>query len=414
MKNQATEFQLDLRTSEADAAFAQNSQLKPDSLKSGFKLLAGEARKFLSTSGARNSTESSITWPAVAFALCLLSSTAAQAGPIHVWEIQQQANSGFNTNAGYAPALATYGNTVYMAWTNPGDSTIYYSHLSGSTWTTPVQVKGIFQGAEWIAETRAAPALAAFNNQLYLAWTGKHSAEIGYSIFNGSTWQHQSPVMTGGNTDEVTNFAPALATWGGDLYLAWTEADNTIWYSSLSPSAGTWTAATKLPGIPSNSVPGASNGPALAADGSGPYIAWNSDSTQSIWSSSLLGPAEKFTLPLHVLPDPPETSYSPGSTEYNNSVFIAWANGGTYGPVWVALLSGPSLAPTPIQVQGSGWEAETSAAPAMVSGGDSIYIAWSGRTGAIWWTTLTLELIPAAESDGCGLYCTRCCTPPPR
>jgi hypothetical protein len=365
-------------------------------------------------SGARNFMESSIIGPAVAFAICLLSSTTAQAGPIHVWEIQQQANAGFKTNAGYAPALATYGNTVYMAWTNPDDSTIYYSHLNGSTWAAPVQVTGIFQDAEWIAETRAAPALAAFNNQLYLAWTGKSSAEIYYSSFNGSTWEHQNRVIPAGNTDEVTNFAPALAAWGGDLYLAWTEADDTIWYSSLPLSAATWTAATKLSGIPSSSVPGASNGPALAVDGSGPFIAWNSYSTQSIWSSSLVGPAEKFNLPLHVLPDPPETSYSPGSTEYNNSVFIAWANGGTYGPVWVGVLSGPSLAPTPIQVQGSGWEAETSASPAMVSGGDSIYIAWSGRTGTIWWTTLTLELVNAAESEGCGLNCTRCCTPPPR
>lgn len=386
MKNQTAEFQLDLRTSKAD------SVLK----------------------GSRKRIQNHLSVAALAMLLpSFLNPTTALAGPIHVWEIQQQANSGFNTNAGYAPALATYGNTVYMAWTNPNDSTIYYSHLSGSTWTAPVQVTGIFQGAEWIAETRSAPALASFNNQLYLAWTGKNSAEIYYSNFNGS-WTHQSPVMPAGNTYAVTNFAPALAPWGGELYLAWTEADNSISYSSLALSAGTWTAATKLSSVPSNSVPGASNGPALAADASGPFIAWNSDPTQSIWSSSLLGPAEKFNLPLHVLPAPPETSFSPGLTQYGNSVYMAWANGGTYSPVWVAVLAGPSLAPTPIQVQGSAWEAETSAAPAMVAGGNSIYIAWSGRTGNIWWTTLTLELINAAESDGCGLNCSRCCTPPPR
>jgi hypothetical protein len=49
MKNQTAEFQLDLRTSEADAAFAQTSQLKPESFKSGFKFLIGEATKLFST-----------------------------------------------------------------------------------------------------------------------------------------------------------------------------------------------------------------------------------------------------------------------------------------------------------------------------------------------------------------------------
>ena len=437
MKNHTTDFQLDFRASEADAAFAQNSQLKTSiavtnahaatasilkgSLKRSQKHLSVAALvmllpTFLRNSGARNSMKSSITWPVVAFAICLLSSTTAQAGPIHVWEIQQQLNSGFTTDAGYAPALATYGNTVYMAWANPDDSSIYYSHLNGSTWSPIAQVGGTFRGEKWIAGTRSAPALAAFNNQLYLAWTGKLSGVIYYSSFNGSTWAHQSPVIPAGSPDEVTNFAPALAAWGSDLYLAWAGADNTIWYSSLSLSAGAWTAATQLSGVPSNSVPDASNGPALAADGSGLYIAWNSDPTQSIWFSSLVGPAEKFNPPVPVAPDPgPETNYSPALTEYDNAVFIAWANGAAYSPVWVAALSGFPSPPAPIQVQGSGWEAETSAAPAMVAGGDSIYIAWSGRTGNIWWTTRTLELVSGAEDYAhCGRYCTQCCQAPPR
>jgi hypothetical protein len=37
MKNQTADFQLDPRTSEADAAFVQTSQLKPDAFTSGFK-----------------------------------------------------------------------------------------------------------------------------------------------------------------------------------------------------------------------------------------------------------------------------------------------------------------------------------------------------------------------------------------
>ncbi len=60
----------------------------------------------------------SIGCAAIATAISLLGFTEAKASLPPEWTVQKQAPTGLTTIAGYGPALAAFNNTVYMAWTN--------------------------------------------------------------------------------------------------------------------------------------------------------------------------------------------------------------------------------------------------------------------------------------------------------
>ena len=69
----------------------------------------------------------------------------------------------------HAPALATFGNLLYMAWKGAragldDDQHLYWTTFDGTTWSPQQQVP--------VSETSVGPALAVYQDQLYMAWKG--------------------------------------------------------------------------------------------------------------------------------------------------------------------------------------------------------------------------------------------------
>jgi len=76
--------------------------------------------------------------------------------------------------------------------------------------------------------TSTTPALASYGGRLYMVWKGINDTGIYYSFFDGGFWSPQQ--LTSG--DRGTSSAPALASYGGSLYMAWKGIDDTgIYYS---------------------------------------------------------------------------------------------------------------------------------------------------------------------------------------
>jgi hypothetical protein len=159
-----------------------------------------------------------------------------------------------------APALAAAGSTLYLAWrgqsTSPTDA-IYYSTNTGSGWSPQTTV------CSSTCQTTAAPALAAtcqsgilgqspcFTPTLYLAWaTASNQVEV--ASYNGSAWTFLPPPVA----SPYPGTAPALAVYDNMLYLAWTqEAMGTfqVMYATYPLSGTGWN--SPLPTPASSTVP---------------------------------------------------------------------------------------------------------------------------------------------------------------
>jgi hypothetical protein len=173
----------------------------------------------------------------------------------------QQSISG--TSSYYAPALASNGETLYLAWTST--SSIYY--MTSSDWGTAIgPVCADCPGAI------SAPALAVSGSNLYLAWltlnTGSgYGIEFAYNA--GSGWQVENPKIPFG---AVGGTAPALAVYGNTVFLAWLApgSPQMINYATRPVSGGPWSSVGTVSGTEGSA------GPALGVYGGGGslYLAW--------------------------------------------------------------------------------------------------------------------------------------------
>lgn len=146
-----------------------------------------------------------------------------------------------------SPALAVFNNKLYVA--HRGCKTDIYSGFE--VWF------GTFNGGNWAPEdlvpgvtTVCSPAIAAFNNKLYMV----HQGRIGYSIygsaFDGTSWSKDKVI-----SDFCTTDTPALAMFNGQLFMAyrgcaWGEYQgNEIWWATTSDGVNWNGSGRAIPGV---------------------------------------------------------------------------------------------------------------------------------------------------------------------
>lgn len=176
------------------------------------------------------------------------------------------------------PALAIFNGVIYIAWagTDPGH-TLNVAHSVGltGTFTTPVTP---FKGG---VNTNDGVALAAFNGRLYLAWTGTdsgHTLNVASSA-DGVSWNPPAlPFKKPGSQN--SDWGPALASFNGRLYLAWTGTDSNHTLNVASSTDGVHFGSPALPFVGEGRE--TDSAPALAVAGTPEklYIAWTGTDTQ--------------------------------------------------------------------------------------------------------------------------------------
>ena len=235
-------------------------------------------------------------------------------------------------------------------------------------------------GSGWTAETNTAPALANFGGSVYLAWKGASSNEIWYTQ-GPSTWSHQAPV-----SGALTTQAPALAA-GSALSLAWrgqsTATTDKIYYATNTGS-GFGAHATVC-----NTAECAETiaSPALAANGATIYVAWTT-SSDDIMLATYTGVWTFAATPASF-----QTSTAPSLAVYDGQLFLAWLQEGTNQLMYAtAPLSSIAWPASGISVGGTTWSAQSGAAPGFgvyvselvkTPNPAGLYIGWTTGTGAI-------------------------------
>jgi hypothetical protein len=201
----------------------------------------------------------------------------------------------------------------------------------GLAQSTPQQVKT----SSWQLLTTASPAVASDGTNRYIAWMGLNN-KVYFAVFNGTSWiDHQ--IVGGSGWTAETSAAPALAYVSGTaVWLAWKGVSgNDIWYSIWNGTS--WSTQQTVSG--------------------------------SGWAAG--------------------TNSPPALVNFFGTVYVMWEGDGSTSSIWYSYYSGGAWSAQET-VSGSGWTAETNAAPSVITDalGDSyLLLFWKGKSGDSIWGT---------------------------
>jgi hypothetical protein len=117
------------------------------------------------------------------------------------------------------PALAVFNGRLYIAWTgregvfNDDRFVNIMSTSNGVNWGNKVTLPEL-------THSETGPALAAFDGQLYVAWTGKDHHLNVESSSNGVSWGNKVTLP------ETSQEDPGLASFNGRLFIGWKGTDD--------------------------------------------------------------------------------------------------------------------------------------------------------------------------------------------
>jgi IPT/TIG domain len=184
-----------------------------------------------------------------------------------------------------APALAVFNETLYIAWTaNSGQSVNLMSSADGVNFAAHVVLRDPVQGV--IQTANRGPALISFNDRLYAAWSDKSTSVVTImSSADGLTFGNRLQVTDPqqGGAAQSSDASPAMAVFDDTLYIAWTGT-----------SKGSVNVMTSTDGVTFGNHQQLSNagkaesawplaGPALAVFDDTLYLAWVSTLSGEQW-----------------------------------------------------------------------------------------------------------------------------------
>jgi hypothetical protein len=220
--------------------------------------------------------------------------------------------------------------------------------------------------------------LAVSNQRLHRAWKADDTSKIHHSSSSdGLTWTDAQPIP-----DAYTSHGPALAVYNDTLYLAYRGSNTYIYMSSLSPD-GQWSSPRRIAGRTSHS-------PALSAGGTyyRLYCLWKGEGTDTrMFTTSGSSEDPYLLLPVNVggweLEVSGRTSHNPALTRVGSTVYRLWKGEGTDTRMFISTSdhpdgpagSGNHIWSPPQQVGG-----RTSHGPALTLGPVGLYRLWKNST----------------------------------
>jgi len=273
-----------------------------------------------------------------------------------------------NATSGFSPALIDFNGIIRIAWTTKYE--IRIARYGPGPKLTNDHGLGEY--------SLHAPALAVFNNRLYIAWTGtdKYALLNVKSSKDGETFGNKITLREDGA------YGPALAVFKNRLYLAWTGVDKQHSLNIISSSDGVNFSNKQILGQSSIAGPALMTIPARwPYPGSGDerlFITWTGPDKGMNIARSDDGAHFDFSntrIPSETSNDRPVLSFTkPGQT----GIMQLWFTGtdARLNLLASTMVGDVPLAPT--FVQKSTFDDTSIAGPAMYNG----YLAWTGTDDA--------------------------------
>lgn len=173
----------------------------------------------------------------------------------------------------HAPALASHNGRLFIAWTGRGDGNLnvarvaLFANTAGAFGIEGLEDKIILRDT-----SEDAPALASHGGRLFLAWkgSGNDALNLAFSDDNGQTFRGNRPFS------DTSHHAPALASHNGRLFMAWTgRGDGNLNVAKVTLFANT-AGAFGIEGLEEKVTLGdtSEDAPALASHDGRLFLAW--------------------------------------------------------------------------------------------------------------------------------------------
>jgi len=210
--------------------------------------------------------------------------------------------TGIAANGGCS--MAGFGGQEYVAWTDPSSGAVDYDTVDQTTGGVidPISLFGAF--------SNFAPALASWNNNLYIAWTGTN----GKLNVRDITTSFQKSF-------EASSAAPALNGGPGYLEIAWLGSTNT----HLNVAALSSGLSENCKETFANETSALS--PGLTTLNGRPYLSWTGQDSLghiNLIADSSASNGCAFPNSSGKIGDAYESVSAPGLSQFNGAVWIIW------------------------------------------------------------------------------------------
>ena len=139
-----------------------------------------------------------------------------------------------------SPAVAAFQDRLYMSHLDSAAGGLYWSSFGGDHWADPQPLAGY--------QSSFCPAMAAWGNHLNLAYVDSRTSNIHVAAYDGFQWG------VAVDTRLAATAAPAMAHFNNRAYLFNLSAANEIVYSTCSGSCSAWSPFVGT-GLYSQSIP---------------------------------------------------------------------------------------------------------------------------------------------------------------
>lgn len=288
-------------------------------------------------------------------------------------QVSQAAENLSTTGRTTAPLLSANGSNVYVVWSQTvgtGVAQIYEatSTTYGASFSAPVQVS---------TETAASitPVIASWGNNVYVAWTSGTDSYLSCSSNLGASWTHPYEY---GNQHE-----PEIAAWGSYVYVvsdAGMVINSNVNVNSCS-NASSWKAQ--------NIHPWGSE-PCIWTYSQNVYASWESKSNTSVVYYSYSNTYGSSWTPVRVLATTMNDTWAPMVWAYGNSAWIAYHSnpGGSLSRVYVYTTNNAGKNWTgPVGLSTTPKSGSDTSFPFTVvsSDGQNVFVAWSQQIKTGYW-----------------------------
>jgi hypothetical protein len=151
-------------------------------------------------------------------------------------------DSSISPQSDCSPAVVSYGGKVYMFYTGATFDTLYQSIFdpSTSTWSGNVTISSLPGGINPASDTT--PAVANFAGKIFLVYESASLDDVYVATWDGTTWSGNTEIEDAANAeiDPSTDEQPALASFGGALYLFYKGWASESLYVSALGAFHTW------------------------------------------------------------------------------------------------------------------------------------------------------------------------------
>ncbi len=295
-------------------------------------------------------------------------------------------NSGTSTEQ----KIATSGNNVYSVWEDTGsggnnDILFAKSTDNGATFGNVTNLSN--NAGESIN-----PKIAAFRNNVYVAWEdtgsgGNNDILFAKSTDNGATFGNVTTNLSN-NTGESIN--PQMYASGNNVYVAW--EDTTLKKSDILFKRSTNSGAT-FANVTTNlsNNTGESINPQMYASGNNVYVAWegtNSSGNSDIMFARSPNNGATFATATTNLSNNAGESINPKIAAFRNNVYVAWedyslinaiANPISNGILFARSIDTGVTFGNTIRLSNNTGE---SINPQMYASGNNVYVAWEGTNSS--------------------------------